>query len=265
MNDSIQTSIQAHLKALKLNAIPEVLVAELQTALAKATPPEAVIERLLAIEVQARIERRITRRLKEAHLPERKLLADFDFTFQTGVREAQIKSLASLEFIHRRQSVIFGGQSGTGKSHLAKALLLQACSREFRCLYTTAADMLRFLKTGLLDDSLPNKLTRYISPDLLLIDEVGFDRLEQEDARPAALFFKVVDGRYGKKSTILTTNLDLKNLGAYLGDPVITAALLDRLIHHAVLIHIKGPSWRLHESKRLNPIAQPEPDTPPPS
>jgi len=87
---------------------------------------------------------------------------------------------------------------------------------------------------------------------VLLIDEIGFDRLEQEESRKASLFFKVIEGRYCKSSTILTTNIDFKALGDYLGDPVITASLVDRMVHHAVIINIDGPSYRMHESRSLN-------------
>ena len=89
-------------------------------------------------------------------------------------------------------------------------------------------------------------------PQLLLIDEIGFDRLEQESSRNASLFFKVIERRYCKNSTILTTNIDFKALGEYLGDPVITAAMVDRMVHHTVIIDIDGPSYRMHESTKLN-------------
>ena len=85
-----------------------------------------------------------------------------------------------------------------------------------------------------------------------MIDEIGFDRLEQEEGRNAALFFKVIDGRYCKGSTMLTSNIDFKELGDYLGDPVITTAIVDRMVHHSIIITIDGPSWRIHESQKLN-------------
>ena len=112
--------------------------------------------------------------------------------------------------------------------------------------------MLRDLLSGLADDSLDEKLKAYLRAEVLLIDEIGFDRLEQESSRNASLFFKVVEGCYCKHSTILTTNIDFKMLGEYLGDPVVTTALVDRMVHHAVIIHIDGPSYRMHESKKLN-------------
>jgi len=214
--------------------------------------PAAVIERLLDIEAVSLVERRIERRIRESKLPERKVLADFDFNFQTGIDQRQVMELATLGFVERKQWLILAGSSGTGKSNIAKALLLLACQRLYRCRYTTASFMLRDLLSGLADDSLEDKLKAYVRPDILLIDEIGFDRLEQESTRNASLFFKVIEGRYCKKTTILTTNIDFKTLGEYLGDPVVTTAIVDRMVHHAIIINIEGPSYRLHESKRLN-------------
>jgi DNA replication protein DnaC len=244
--------ISTHLQTLNLTEISKVLDQELAHAAQHALPSTALLERLLAIEAGARTERRVERRIKEARLVERKLLSDFDFDFQTGIGKAQILELASLDFVSRKQGLVLAGNSGTGKSHLAKALLLIACTQLYRCRYTTAAEMLAHLLSGLADQSLPRKLKQYTSPDVLLIDEVGFDRLEQHDARNAALFFKVIDGRYGKASTLITTNIDFKQLGDYLGDPVVTTAIVDRMVHHSIMIHIQGPSYRVHESRQLN-------------
>jgi DNA replication protein DnaC len=211
-----------------------------------------VLESLLGNEARGVLQRRIERRIKESKLPERKLLTDFDFSFQSGLDKSQIMELATLSFVTRKQGLILAGASGTGKSHIAKALLLIGCQLDYRCRYTTAADMLKTLMSGLADSSLEQKLKLYTSPQLLLIDEIGFDRLEQESARNASLFFKVIDGRYCKGSTLITTNIDFKELGDYLGDPVVTTAIVDRVIHHSIIINIQGPSWRMHESKKLN-------------
>lgn len=244
--------IKGYLKTLKLNRIAIDLDEELAKAVREATPCAELLERLLALEANALTERQIERRIKEAKLPERKLLVDFDFDFQTGVDKRQIMDLATLGFAGRRQGVIIAGNSGTGKSHIAKALLFSCCQNNYRCRYVTGSTMLQELLAGLADNSLEQKLKSFLSPEILLIDEVGFDRLEQHDARIACLFHKVIDGRYCKGSTIITTNIDFKELGDYLGDPVITTATVDRMIHHSVIISIDGPSWRLHESKKLN-------------
>lgn len=246
------TRIRSYLKTLKLNRIASALDEELSKACQEATPHAELLERLLAMEACALTERQIERRIKEAKLPERKLLVDFDFVFQTGVNKKQIMDLATLGFAERRQGVILAGNSGTGKSHIAKALLLSGCRKNFRCRYVTASAMLRELLASLADNTLEQKLRLFLAPELLLIDEVGFDRLEQHDARNACLFHKVIDGRYCKGSTIITTNVDFSELGDYLGDPVITAATVDRMVHHSVIISILGPSWRLYESQKLN-------------
>jgi DNA replication protein DnaC len=222
-------------------------------------PLSNILERLLAIEADALIERRIERRIKESKLPERKLLSDFDFAFQKGIDQNQIMELATLSFVERKQGLILAGSSGTGKSHIAKALLLIGCTSLYRCRYTTAAHMLKTLMASLADDTLEQKLKIYTRPDILLIDEVGFDRLEQESARNASLFFKVIDQRYCKASTLLTSNIDFKALGDYLGDPVITTAIVDRMVHHSIIINIQGPSWRMNESKKLNSSSKKNP------
>lgn len=207
---------------------------------------------MLAIEANDRIERRIERRIKESRLPERKLLSDFDFAFQTGVDKAQVLEIAKMDFVKRKQGLVIAGNSGTGKSHIAKALLLIGCTQLYRCRYTTAADMLVDLMASRADHSFETRIKQYISPDMLLIDEIGFDRLEQQDSKNASLFFKVIDGRYCKGSTLITTNVDFKDLGDYLGDPVVTTAIVDRMVHHSIIINIDGPSWRMHQSKQLN-------------
>lgn len=244
--------IKKSLSILKMKTIADVLDDELARASQESTPVTELLERLFTQEADALIQRRIERRIKQSKLPERKLLADFDFTFQKGLDKAQIMEIATLDFVERKQGLILAGNSGTGKSHIAKAMLLLGCMKTYNCRYTTAADMLSELLASLADDTLENKLKRYLSPDILLIDEVGFDRLEQQEAYNANLFHKVIDGRYCKKTTILTTNIDFKQLGDYLGDPVITTAIVDRMVHHSIIINIEGPSWRLHESQELN-------------
>jgi DNA replication protein DnaC len=225
---------------------------QLAHALKEQLPLCTVLDTLLGIQARGVLERRIERRIKESKLPQRKLLADFDFSFQPGLDKAQIMEMASLCFVERKQGVIFAGASGTGKSFIAQALILIGCQKQYRCRYTTAADMLKTLQSGLVDDTLESKLKIYTTPQLLCIDEIGFDRLEQESARNASLFFKVIDGRYCKASTIMTTNVDFKALGDYLGDPVVTTAIVDRMVHHSVIISIEGPSYRVHESKKIN-------------
>lgn len=237
---------------MKLRRMEKSLDQKLALAEKEGLPFTEVLEALLAIEANSLIERRIERRIKESKLPERKLLSDFDFDFQKGIDKRQIMELATLSFVERKQGLIIAGNSGTGKSYIAMALLLIGCQKVYPCRYTKATDMLTDLMSGLSDDSLNQKLKKYTAPEILLIDELGFDRLEQESARNASLFFKVIDARYCKKSTLITCNIDFKELGDYLGDPVVTTAIVDRMVHHSIILSIEGPSYRMHESKKLN-------------
>jgi DNA replication protein DnaC len=250
--DQTTARIKECLKALKLLTMEKILDQELALAVKENTPASTLMRRLLEAEVHAARDRRIERRTRDSALPERKLLTDFDFTFQKGIDKSQILELATLSFVERKQGLILAGSSGTGKSHIAKALLLIGCSKLYSCRYTTASAMLSTLMASLCDGSLEKTLKIYTRPQILLIDEVGFDRIEQESARNAAFFFKVIDARYCKGSTIVTCNIDFKELGDYLGDPVITTALVDRMVHHSIIIHIDGPSFRMHESGKLN-------------
>ena len=251
------TMIRDHLKQLKLLKMERHLDEVLSWAEKQNQPILPVLNRLLEIEASDLITRRIERRIKESKLPERKILSDFDFDFQTGIDKKQIMGLATLDFsrhksVRRKQGIILAGNSGTGKSHIAKALLLLGCQQAYRCRYTKASDMLKHLMSGLPDNTLDQKLKTYIQPDILLIDEVGFDRIEQQAAQNASLFFKVIDARYGKSSTWMTTNIGFEAFGDYLGDPVVTTSIVDRIIHHAIIISVNGPSYRIHESKKLN-------------
>lgn len=248
----VRLNIINHLRNLKLRKIEEILDDEMLGAAKNKLSASELIERLLSEEVKAMTDRRIERRIKESKVPDRKLLVDFDFNFQTGLDKTLIMELATLRFIERKQGVIFAGSSGTGKSHIAKSLTLLACQKLYRCRYTTASDMIKDLMSGMADNSYEEKLKKYSRAELLVIDEIGFDRLEQESSRNASIFFKVIDARYCKGSTIITTNIDFKELGDYLGDPVITTAIVDRLIHHSIIINIEGPSYRMHQSKELN-------------
>ena len=250
--DKTRMKILKSLETLKLRTIGEILDKELANATKKELTTLELLERLFSFEADKMTERRIERRIKESRLPDRKLLSNFDFEFQPSIDKNQIMELATLNFIDKKQGLILAGSSGTGKSHIAKALLLCACQRLYKCKYTTAAVMLKDLMSGLSDNSVEDKLKKYINPEALVIDEIGFDRLEQESARNASLFFKVIEARYCKATTIITSNIDFKELGDYLGDPVITTAIVDRMIHHSIIINIEGPSYRMHESKKLN-------------
>ncbi len=210
------------------------------------------IEAMLADELKERWERRIDRRTKDSKLPEFPTLQTFDFDFQPTLDRKLIMELALLDWVDRKEDLVLTGQSGTGKSHIAKALCMIGCSQGRRVRYTSCADMLAELFASLADGSLKRVATRYTRPALLLIDDLGYDPIEQEQAREAQLLYKILEARHGKTSTIITSNLSAKDWSDYLGNQYLTVALLDRLLFRAVAINIDGPSWRLakHEERQ---------------
>ena len=205
-------------------------------------------------EVCAKTERSISSRLEASRLPKPyKLLDDFDFAFQPQLRKKLIMDLSTLEFFHRHESVLLIGNSGTGKSHIARALAFLACRKCHKVLYTTCSDMLSDLNQGVYEKTLGKRLRKYVNPDLLVIDEMGHDRLELEVTKEAHLLFKVVNERYNQeKSLIFTTNVEEHDWAEFLGDPISTPAILDRIFHHSIRVEIKnGPSYREYQGELL--------------
>ncbi len=241
------------LDELKLRDMKDQLAVELDSD--DGEPWLEKLWRLVDAQLRARRERAIERRLKAARFPARKTLDSFDFDFQTGVDRGQILSLASLRWLERRQSILLGGMSGTGKSHIAIALGHLACVHGYTVRYTSSADMLSQLHLALTTQDLQQATKPFVRCDLLLLDEVGLDQPERQLTKTsdASLFYKVVAARYSAaKSCIITTNIRWDQWGEYLGDDVATAAILDRLVHHSHAITIDGPSWRAHQHSQLN-------------
>lgn len=213
----------------------------------------AFIRQIVAAEAAVKRECRILYRIKESKLPKPyKLLDDFDFSFQPNLRKKLIMDLATLDFLRRRESVLLIGDPGTGKSHLARALGFIACRECHKVLYTTCSDMLSDLNQGVYEKTLQRRLQKYILPELLLIDEMGHDRLELEVTKEAHLLFKVINERYNReKPVIFTTNVEEPGWGDYLGDPISTTAIQDRIFHHSIQVEVRGPSYRKYEGELL--------------
>jgi len=211
------------------------------------------LEKILSEEAALKRESHIRYRIRESRLPRPyKLLSDFDFSFQPKLRKSLVMDLATLEFLQHQESLLWIGDVGTGKSHLAQALGLIACEQGYKVLYTTCADLIGDLNGGVFEKNLSKRLRRYVNPDLLIIDEMGHDRLELQVTKEAHLLFKVVDERYQlNRPLIFTTNVEEKAWAEYLGDPISTRAILDRIFHHAVKIEIRGPSYRQHQGMEL--------------
>lgn len=198
-------------------------------------------------------QRSIKYRMQESKLPQPyQMLGDFDFDFQPKLKKKLIMDLATMEFIIRKESVLFIGDCGTGKSHLARSLGIIGCQKLYKVYYTSCSSMLNDLNTGVYEKTLSKRMRKYINPELLIIDEMGHDRLEFEVTKEAHLLFKVIDQRYIlEKPLIFTTNVDEHDWAEYLGDPISTKAILDRIFHRSVKVEIRGPSYREHQGKIL--------------
>lgn len=206
---------------------------------------------LLEPQVTARVESRIERRIRESRLPERKTLATFDFDFQKKLDKDLVLELGTLAFLDKGMNILLAGWSGTGKSHISKALALAACVQNRRVRYTTSEKMLTILNASLADETLEKEVKQFTRPELLVIDEIGLEQVEQTVASRSGLMQKVLIPRYdGHRSTIITSNIDWKDWGDYLGSHLGAGAILDRLIHRSRVIVIEGPSYREHEHKK---------------
>jgi DNA replication protein DnaC len=212
------------------------------------------ISNIVQAEAAAKRQRRIEYLIKNSRLPQPlKMLADFDFDFQPRLDRRLIMDLASLEFIERNESILFMGKTnGVGKSHLAQSLALMACQNGYKTYYTTCSELINDLNAGVYEKTLDKRMKKYINPELLLIDEMGHDRLELQVVKEAHLLFKVIDQRYNdNKSLIFTTNVEETDWAEFLGDPITTSAILDRIFHHSVIVKIDGPSYRKYQSELL--------------
>lgn len=209
----------------------------------------AFLERLLIEEVQARQERSRQMLLKMASLPAIKTLEQYDFAFATGAPRAQVQELTSLTFIERAQNVVLLGPSGVGKSHLAIAVAYRAIMAGIKTRFITAADLMLQLSAAHRQERLKEYFNRAVmGPRLLVVDEIGYLPMGRDEAN---LFFNVVAKRYERGSMILTSNLPFTQWSrTFADDQTLTAAMLDRLLHHAHIVQISGESYRLKDKRK---------------
>lgn len=208
------------------------------------------IDALLAEELTLREGRRIGVGLRTARLTPIKTLESFDFSFQPSLDRNRIMALGQLEFINRAEVLHFLGPPGTGKSHLATALgvaAVKAGRSVYRC---TLAELIDALAQAEREGRLPEKIRFYARASLLIVDEIGYLPITSGGAN---LFFQLVNARYEKGAMILTSNRGFAEWGEVFGDPVVATALLDRLLHHAVVVQIEGASYRLRGHADLMP------------
>jgi len=218
------------------------------------------LAKVIAEQASSTINRRLASRLRFARFPYRRTVDDFDFSFQPSVDRKLVADLATLRFIKENRPVLFLGQPGCGKTHLAVAIATKAVEAGYRGYFTTADDMVVALVQARRDGTWAHRLKALTAPSVLVIDDVGLLPMERG---AAAGFFHVVNTRYERgHPTLVTTNRGLPEWGEVFGDAVVAAAILDRLMHNAVVFNIKGPSWRMREHHALEQAAT-DPDNKP--
>jgi DNA replication protein DnaC len=234
------------IRTLKLHGMAQALERELQRAETQGLSHPELLHGLLEAEANHRREQSLKWRIQQAKLPWDWTLQSFPFLRQPGVRKTQIMSLAGLQFVERADNLVFIGEPGTGKSGLAIGLMREALANGYRGRFYKAQDLLDEIYASIADRStarLIRKLARY---PLLVIDELGYLTLKREQANA---FFNLMDERYAKTSTIITTNLPYSEWYGLFERKSLVDALLDRLKHHCITIEIEGPSLRAPQTE----------------
>ncbi len=237
MNDDLEQL----LKSLHLKKIAEILDDQLAKANREHLPFEKLFARLLRAEWQYRQESALAWRIKQARMPEQWTLESFPFKKQTGVDQRQIRTFAELGFVAKAENIVFMGGPGVGKTGLACGLLLKALQNGHRGIFVRAQDLFDEMYSSLADRTTRKLLNRLSRVTLLVIDEMGYLNLKPEQTN---IFFKLMEERYRRFPTIITTNLDYPQWNSFLGNKHLVDALLSRLRHQCHTVKIDGPSLR---------------------
>jgi len=233
--------IKQLLKNLRLRKMAEIIEAELEAARKNSPSYTDSLSRLLRAEWLDQQQRRVQSRIKQARIPELWTLESFPFKNQPGVSRRQIRELAELEFIPKAENVVLVGNTGVGKTGLASGLLLKALQNGYRGLFIKAQDLFDDMYASIADRSSRKLVKRLANVDVLLVDEMGYLNLRPEQTN---IFFKLMEERYRRKATIITTNLEYDQWQVFLGNKELVTAMLSRLRHQCHTIRIDGPSLR---------------------
>lgn len=239
-------TVNKRLREFKLSGISANLEERLNFATQNQIGYLEFLEILCEDEVNNRSANSYKKRLSKAKIPARKTLEDFDFLFQPSIDKKQVNDAYTCQFIREHKNLIFIGNPGTGKSHLSIAIGLNAIAKGFRVLFTSVGEMLAQLHMAKADNSYYKKLQDYLTPDLLILDELGFKALPHYAADD---FFDVISKRYEKGSCIITTNKTFEQWGDIFTDSILASAILDRMVHHSKIFKINGHSYRARNIK----------------
>jgi len=250
--------LQESLGRLRLIKSRERLEALLQEAVTRELSYADFLDQLLTEEVSSKTQKNITMRTNLARFPFVKGLDAFDFGYQPSLDKKQIVQLSNCHFLEHGENVVILGPPGVGKTHLAVGLGLKAIELGYRVLFTTAANMIATLTRALTENRLDEKLKMFSVPRLLIIDEIGYLPIDRTGAN---LFFQLISRRYEKGPMILTSNQSFGAWGEVFGDRVIATAILDRVLHHAITMNIRGNSYRLKEKLKAGLVRTEEPAT----
>ena len=245
MTDATLVALRESLKALTLSTMVRGLESRLRQAKESGAGYDEFLLDLTTDELQARAENRLNRRVREAKFPLLKTLEEFDFNAVDGLDIRLIRELSGCDYIKERRNIIFLGRSGTGKTHLATALGVDACRNNYRTRFISGYALVNELIEAREERDLQRLIQRYARYDLLVLDELGYIPFSKEGAE---LLFQVLAERQEKGSVVITTNLGFADWTQVFGDPVMTAALLDRLTHRAHIVNCQWDSYRLKQS-----------------
>lgn len=241
MNDLATLSLAEVLRALGLEYAAGELDAATQKAILRNDTPTSLLDHLMREQLRVDTEKRAQRALKRAAIFPLTTLDSFDFDYPRSIDKDLVMRAASLQFIKDKTNCVFLGPSGVGKTHLANAIAQLACLRGYRVRFVVAADLVNDLVAGQARNTLQRRLNAWASPELLVVDELGYLSF---DARGADLLYQVFNRRYQRAATIVTTNLPFKDWGKLFHNTAAASAIADRLVHRGLLIRITGKSRR---------------------
>jgi len=248
------------LERLKMDHLDAQLDSVCEQAAERELDYKSFLAQALNTEWQGRYQRGIETRLRQARLPWVKTIEQFEFDFQPSVDRRQVRELCGLSFVERAHNVVILGPPGTGKTHLAVGLAVKAVDAGYSVQFVTLETLMTRLVKAKHENRLERALKQLGYPKLLIIDEIGYLPLSREEA---SLFFRLIVRRYERASLIVTSNKSFIDWGEVFNDHVLATAVLDRLLHHATTLNIKGESYRLKEKRRAGLLGRPEPTAEP--